>query len=429
MRLRDTTRFLDPTSVSAGQARQAQLVFQDGITRETIRRRPHSPSQERGRGAQLVDVDGDERIDFLFNHASLIHGHCYPPVTNAITEQANRMGAVSFPSGLEEQLGRELLQRTAIRPARIRFVNSGTEAVMLAIGAARRATGRPKILRFDGCYHGSLLALGPDHDPVRRGTSEVVCAFNDPAEVREALEREGPELACVLLDPYPSRGALAPPHRDFLAVVESLRRRHGVLLVVDEIVSSRLAYQGAASQLGLAPDLVCLGKYIGGGLPIGAVVMRQELAALFASERGPVIAHGGTFNGNPVTMAAGIACLRHLGNDQIGRINALTAALRTELQEVFHRHRSEWTVQHAGSLFHLWPRRPPPNSPGDARDLEARSELARLAYFLLCHGVVLAPTGFGCLATTTQASDVEYLLYAVDRFLAGAASPGPGRRP
>jgi glutamate-1-semialdehyde 2,1-aminomutase len=333
MRLRDTTRFLDPTSLSARKAGQAQLVFQDGITRETIRRRPHSPSQERGRGAQLVDVDGDERIDFLFNHASLIHGHCYPPVTNAITEQANRIGAVSFPSGLEEQLGRELLQRTVIRPARIRFVNSGTEAVMLAIGAARRATGRPKILRFDGCYHGSLLALGPGHDPARRGTGEVVCAFNDPAEVEEALEREGPRLACVLLDPYPSRGALAPAHRDFLAVVESLRRRHGVLLVVDEIVSSRLAYQGAASQLGLSPDVVCLGKYIGGGLPVGAVVMRPELAALFASERGPVIAHGGTFNGNPVTMAAGIACLRHLDDDQIGRINALTAALAPSCKE------------------------------------------------------------------------------------------------
>jgi glutamate-1-semialdehyde aminotransferase len=186
MRLRDTTRFLDPTSLSARKARQAQLVFQDGITRETIRRRPHSPSQERGWGAQLVDVDGDDRIDFLFNHASLIHGHCYPPVTNAITEQANRIGAVSFPSGLEEQLGRELLQRTVIRPARIRFVNSGTEAVMLAIGAARRATGRPKILRFDGCYHGSLLALGPGHDPAGRGTGEVVCAFNDPAEVEDA---------------------------------------------------------------------------------------------------------------------------------------------------------------------------------------------------------------------------------------------------
>jgi glutamate-1-semialdehyde 2,1-aminomutase len=429
MRLRDTTRFLDPKSVSARQVQQAWRVFPDGITRETIRRNPHNPGQDRGRGSQLVDVDGDERIDFLFNHASLIHGHCYPPVTKAITEQANRLGAVSFPSGLEEQLGRELLQRTVIRPGSMRFVNSGTEAVMLAIRAAREATGRPKILRFEGCYHGSLLAHRPDQNPIRRDRDEVVCAYNNPAQVQQALEREGHQLACVLLDPCPSRGALAPAQQDFLAVVESLRQRQGVMLVIDEIVSSRVAYRGATSQLGLSPDLICLGKYIGGGLPVGAVVMRPELAALFASERGPVIAHGGTFNGNPVTMAAGIACLRHLDNDQIGRINALTAALRAELQGVFRRHRSDWTVRDAGSLFHLWPGTPPPNSPGDARQPEARRELTRLAHFLLCHGVVLAPTGFGCLATTTQASDVEYLLYAVDRFLADAARTGPGHGP
>jgi glutamate-1-semialdehyde 2,1-aminomutase len=421
MRLRDTTRFLDPGSASARQVRQAQRVFPDGITRETIRRHPHSPSQDRGRGAHLVDVDGDERIDFLFNHASLIHGHCYPPVTRAITEQVGRIGAVSFPSGLEERLGRELLRRTAIRPARIRFVNSGTEAVMLAIRTAREATGRSRILRFDGCYHGSLLTAGPGPGPAGRGRDEVVCAFNDPAQARAALEREGPRLACVLLDPCPSRGALAPAERDFLAVVESLRRRHGVLLVVDEVVSSRLAFQGATSQLELSPDLICLGKHIGGGLPIGAVVMRPELAALFTSGSGPVIAHGGTFNGNPVTMAAGVACLSDLDRDRLGRINALTGALSESLRGIFRRRRSDWTARQAGSLFHRWPGPRLPRSPGEARHPEARRQLARLSHFLLCHGVVLAPTGLGCLATTSSAADVDYLLYAVERFLADGA--------
>jgi glutamate-1-semialdehyde 2,1-aminomutase len=416
MRLRETTRFLDPKSASARQVRQAQGVFPDGITRETIRR-PHSPSQDRGWGAHLVDVDGDERIDFLFNHTSLIHGHCYPPVTRAITEQAGRIGAVSFPSGLEERLGRELLRRTAIRPARIRLVNSGTEAVMLAIRTAREATGRSRILRFDGCYHGSLLTTGP----AGRGRDEVVCAFNNPARAQAALEREGPQLACVLLDLCPSRGALVPAGHDFLAVVESLRRRHGVLLVVDEVVSSRLAFQGATSQLELSPDLICLGKYIGGGLPVGAVVMHPELAALFTSGSGPIIAHGGTFNGNPVTMAAGIACLRDLDQDRIERINALTGALSEDLQGVFHRRHSDWTVRQAGSLFHLWPGARLPRSPGEARHPEARRQLARLSHFLLCHGVVLAPTGLGCLATTSQAADVDYLLYAVERFLADGA--------
>jgi glutamate-1-semialdehyde 2,1-aminomutase len=421
MRLLHTERFLDPTSASAEHARQAQAVFPDGITRETIRRDPYSPTQDHGEGSQLVDVDGDERIDFLFNHTSLIHGHCYPPVASAITEQANRIGAMSFPSGLEERLGRELLRRVAIRPARIRLVNSGTEAVMLAIQTAREATGRSRILRFRGCYHGSHLPIRGDLDGARAGTDQVLCAFNDPAGVQKTFEREGDQLACVLLDPWPSRGALAPARPDFLAVIESLRRRHGALLVVDEVMSSRAAYQGASSQLELAPDLICLGKYIGGGLPVGAIAMRAELATLFSRGSGPAIAHGGTFNGNPVTMAAGIACLNDLNEQQIVRINALTEDLCAELHAIFSRRGADWTVLHAGSLFHLWPRRRPPSSPEEAHDPGARDELQGLAFFLLRHGVVLAPSGLGCLATTTQADDVEYLVSAVDQYLAHAA--------
>jgi glutamate-1-semialdehyde 2,1-aminomutase len=344
MRLLDTERFLDPTSSSAKHAEQARSVFPDGITRETIRRDPYSPTQHHGQGSQLVDVDGDERIDFLFNHCSLIHGHCYPPVASAIAEQANRIGAMSFPSGLEERLGRELLQRVAIQPARIRLVNSGTEAVMLAVETAREKTRRSKILRFRGCYHGSQLPIRRDLDPARVSTQEVLCAFNDPAAVQRTFEREGDRLACVLLDPWPSRGALAPARPDFLAAIESLRRRHGVLLVVDEVMSSRTAYQGASSQLNLSPDIICLGKYIGGGLPIGAIAMRPDLAMLFSWESGPAIAHGGTFNGNPLTMAAGIACLGDLDEQQIGRVNALTEDLCSELHTVFSRRGVDWTV-------------------------------------------------------------------------------------
>ena len=422
MRLLHTERFLDPTSSSAKHARHAQVVFPDGITRETIRRDPYSPTQHHGQGSQLVDVDGDERIDFLFNYTTLIHGHCYPPVASAIAEQANRIGAVSFPSGLEERLGRELLRRVTIQPARIRLVNSGTEAVMLAIQTAREATGRSRILRFRGCYHGSQLPIHRDMEAKQARTNEVLCAFNDPDGVQETFEREGDQLACVLLDPWPSRGALAPAQPDFLAVIDLLRRRHGALLIVDEVMSSRTAYQGASSQLDLAPDLICLGKYIGGGLPVGAVAMRPDLAGLFSGKSGPpAIAHGGTFNGNPLTMAAGIACLDDLDEQQIGRLNALTEDLCAELRAVFSRRGADWTVRHAGSLFNLWPRTRPPSSPEEAHDPRARRELSKLAFFLLRHGVVLAPSGLGCLATTTRAGDVEYLVSAVEQYLGHAA--------
>jgi glutamate-1-semialdehyde 2,1-aminomutase len=417
VKVRQTKRFLDPRSASARNATQASRVFADGITRETIRRQPYSPSQAEGHGSVLVDVDGDERIDFLFNHASLIHGHCYPPVAEAIAGQARRMGAVSFPSGLEQRLGRELQRRVTIEAASFRFTNSGSEAVMLAVHTACAATGRRRILRFADCYHGSVLTPTQLDGRSWLGAEQLVCSFNAPAEVEAVAGREGGAIACVVLDPCPSRGALAGCTPELLAAIEALRRRHGTLLVLDEVFCSRAAYRGLASRLGLVPDLVCLGKHIGGGLPVGAVAMRPDLAELYSSRSGPTIAHGGTFNGNTLTMAAGLACLRDLSEAQIERINRLTAHLCSELRAVFARRRVDWAVRQVGSLFHLWPRSRLPATPQEARDPAAGRQLQELAFFLLCHGVVLAPTGLGCLATTTRGVDVDYLLAAVELYL------------
>jgi glutamate-1-semialdehyde 2,1-aminomutase len=416
--IRQTKRFLDSRSASARNATQASTVFADGITRETIRRQPYSPSQAEGRGSVLVDVDGDERVDFLFNHASLIHGHCYPPVADAIADQARRMGAVSFPSGLDERLGRELQRRVTVESARFRFTNSGSEAVMLAVRTACAATGRRKILRFAGCYHGSVLTPVQPDGASWLGTEQLVCSFNSPAEVEALAGREGGSIACVVLDPSPSRSALAGCTPEFLAAIDALRRRHGTLLVLDEVYCSRAAYRGLASRLGLVPDLTCLGKHIGGGLPIGAVAMRPELSELYSSRSGPTIDHGGTFNGNTLTMAAGLACLRDLGDTQIERMNRLTAHLCHELRAMFARRRVDWTVRYVGSLFHLWPRSRLPATPEEARDSVAGRQLRELTFFLLCHGVVLAPAGLGCLATTTRGIDVDYLLAAVEHYLA-----------
>jgi glutamate-1-semialdehyde 2,1-aminomutase len=418
MQLRRTARFLDPGSPSERHARRARSVFPDGITRETIRRHPYSPSQARGLGSRLIDVEGEERIDFLFNYTSLIHGHCYPPVIDAISGQARRLGAVSFPSGIEEALGRELLRRVAIAPGRIRFVNSGTEAVMLAVRTACAATGRHRLLRFEGCYHGSQLPMRRDPGSGWIGIDMEVCAFNSPEQVKEAFRRCGRELACVLLDPCPTRGALAVAEPAFLAAIESLRQQYGVLLVVDEVVSSRASYSGLAGQLGIAADLICLGKYIGGGLPVGAIVMRSDLASLFSAESGPAVAHSGTFNGNALTMAAGLACLERLDRAQIERINALTAHLCRELRAVFSRQRVGWAVRNVGSLFHLWPEGRLPRSPEEASDPHRLRQLAELAFFLLCHGAVLAPSGLGCLATIMEEPDLDYLVAALDRYLA-----------
>ncbi|MEM7787090.1 MAG: glutamate-1-semialdehyde 2,1-aminomutase [Bacteroidota bacterium] len=277
---------------------------------------------ERGEGPYLVDVDGTRYIDYVLSFGPLLLGHAPEAVTRAVAEQAQKGTSYGAPSPLEVELA-ETIQETYPSMERLRFVNSGTEGAMSAVRAARAYTGRTKVVKFDGHYHGHadlLLAkagsgvatLGlPDSPGVPEAVTAdtLVVPFNDEAALREVFAREGDQIAAVLTEPIAGNMGFVRPRDGFLAFLREITERHGALLVFDEVMVGFRVHPGGAQALyGVTPDVTILGKVIGGGLPVGAYGGRAEVMKLMAPD-GPVY-QAGTLSGNPRAMAAGLALLR-----------------------------------------------------------------------------------------------------------------------
>src|SRR6266508_1615196 len=347
-----TKRWADSGSRSAPLARQPQAVLPGGNTRTTVWMSPHPPYADSGDGCWVTDVDGDRRLDCLNNYTALIHGHAHPRIVEAATRRLAKGASFPMPTPEEIELASLLVDRLP-SVERVRFTNSGSEAVMMAIKAARGYTGRPKIAKFEGAYHGSYdfaevslssspenwgTAAAPASVAYSRGTPRgvlddvVVLPFNRPELAVARIEREAPNLAAVLLDPIPNRAGLMPARRDFLDAIREVTRAHGIVLIFDEVITLRVGYDGAQGVFGVTPDLTTMGKIIGGGFPVGAVGGRAEVMAVFDPTGGSTaVPHGGTFNGNPVTMAAGLAAMTLLDRPAFERLDDLGAKLRASL--------------------------------------------------------------------------------------------------
>src|SRR5947208_7281015 len=278
----------------------------------------------RARGSRLEDVDGNAFIDYVMSWGPLIHGHAPRGLAEALAAAARRGTSFGAPSPLEVELG-ERVRRLMPSLERVRFVNSGTEAAMSAVRVARAATGRDRLVKFQGCYHGhadsflvqagsGALTLGVPTSPgVTRGASAdtLVAAYNDLASVHRVLEANRGQVAAVIVEPIAGNMGIVPPADGFLRGLREAADAHGALLVFDEVISGFRASPGGAQGLtGVRPDLTCLGKIIGGGLPVGAYGGRADLMEL-VSPAGPVY-QAGTLSGNPLAMAAGIWCLDRL---------------------------------------------------------------------------------------------------------------------
>lgn len=288
-----------------------------GNTRTTIFHDPYPVYLVHGRGCRVTDVDGVERLDFVSNYTSLILGHCHPRVVEAVQRQAGRLTSAAAPSELEVELAERIRERLPSVEL-LRFCNSGTEATMLALRAARAFTGRSKVAAFAGGYHGShdLAASIPAEAgsppgapgvPAALAETLVVAPFDDVEGTRAALEPHLGELAAVIVEPVLGSGGVLPASREFLAFLRELTREAGALLVFDEVISFRVGYHGAQGRLGVTPDLTTLGKIIGGGLPLAAYGGRKDVMSMIAPE-GPAY-QAGTLSGNPAAVAAGTAML------------------------------------------------------------------------------------------------------------------------
>jgi glutamate-1-semialdehyde 2,1-aminomutase len=428
----ETRAYARPDSKSAKLWERAQSVLPGGNSRTTVFMAPRPIYAAEGEGCWIVDADGDRRLDLLNNYTSLMHGHAHPAITEAATRRLARGASFPLPTAEEIDLAALIAERVA-GIEQVRFTNSGSEAVMMAIKAARGFTGRPKIAKFEGAYHGSYdwaevsLGSGPDEwGPAdapasiaySKGTPRsvledvVVLPFNRTELAVARIEREAKNLAAVLIDPMPNRAGLIPARAEFLRAMREVTTKHGICLVFDEVISFRLGFHGAQGLFDIRPDLTSLGKIIGGGFPVGAVGGRAEVMAVFDPRGGkPRVPHGGTFNANPVTMAAGLAAMRLMDEKAFERLDELGGKLRSGVEACFERAGVPGAVTGMGSLFRL---HPAPRAFVDYRSAVAsKEELAgfdRLYRQLIDHGILLAPTGLGCLSTAVGEAEVEYFL-------------------
>ena len=410
-----------------------------GNTRTTVFMKPFPIYAARGEGCRVWDVDGHEYIDCINNFTSLIHGHAHPVLIEAATRQLALGSAFGLPTESELDLA-ELLVSRLPSVDQIRFANSGTEAVMMALKAARAFTGRPKIAKCEGAYHGSYdyaeVSLDPTPEawggnaPVSvayaRGTPQnvltdvVTIPFNDTEAAVSLIREHGHELAAVLVDPMPNRAGLAPADKSYLEALRRVTREVGALLIFDEVITFRLGYHGAQGIWGIDPDLTTLGKIMGGGFPVGAVAGAREFMSVFDPTSGkPALPHGGTFSANPVTMRAGIAAMEMLDHAAFARLDAIGDAVRAGIDDAFRKNGVPGGTVGLGSLLKIhFADRP-------IRDYRSAymtsQETRRQSIFnrgLLNRGVLAAGYGLMALSTPMTDADVEAIIVAASGALA-----------
>ena len=403
-----------------------------GDTRSVTFYQPYPTFIKSGHGFTLVDVDGIEYIDFLNNYNSLIHGHAHPKVTEAVSRQL-RSGSV-YGSPVESQLlmAEELCARLP-GADKIRFCNSGTEATMLAIGLARHVTRKQKILKMEGGYHGShdglqisikpaLKSAGPIDRPHSVPESPgippdvidncVVAPFNNIPITQQIIAQNHPDLAAIIVEPVAGACGMIPPRPGFLEMLRTATAKYGILLIFDEVLSFRLSRGGCQELYGIVPDLTALGKIIGGGFPVGALAGSNELMKHFAPDKAGFYGHSGTFNGNPVTMTAGIATLTELTSAEIERINHLGKQLRAGLRQELNELGVAARVTGAGSLIQVHFTR---SEVTDWRSAAtANVELRNLFHLLLLeNGIFAATRTFFNISTPMGDAEISKLIEAV----------------
>ena len=423
------------SSKSAELYQRALKVMPGGCSRNTVLRKPHPLYAVKGEGCYVTDIEGDTRIDFANNMASLIHGHAHPAVVEAVTEQLHQGTAFTLATEQEIDYALHICQRSKSFD-KVRFVNSGTEAVMSCLKAARAYTGRPKIAKVEGAYHGLYdyaevsQTSRPDNwgdlnrpasVPVAYGTPQsalddvVVIPFNDTARAIEILNQHADELACVLLDLMPHRVGVLPANEDFVRAIYRWTRNNQALLVCDEVITFRSNYGGAQEWYGVRPDLTAMGKMIGGGFPVGALAGRKEVMDVMDPLAAKVLfPHSGTFSANPITMVAGRVSMELFDQAAVKRVNDLADSARAQIREAIAIADIPACVTGEGSMFRVHMK---PNPPTSYRSAFISPEESRRLTILLDHlfdnGIMMINTCSGVLSTVMTEKEIGDLAEAM----------------
>ena len=426
-------RFRENNPRSLEQFEHLRESTPGGVAKGAYYFKPFPLTIERGEGCYMYDVDGHKYVDFVNHHTGQILGHGHPDVMDAVKRQIDRGIAISAPMGHEKDLCAEMCKRVNSLD-RIRFVNSGTEATLHAIRLARGSSGKPKIAKFEGGYHGSHDAVeisvappiekaGPADAPIpvaqTAGMSPcaleeiVILPYANLDAVARIIAANKDELACVIMDP--KAGILQIP-KEFVQAVREIAKKHGIIFIFDEIVGFRTGPGGAQEHFGVEPDLTCYGKIVGGGFPVGAFGGRADLMDLFDPSQPQGFGQSGTYSANPVTMAAGLAMLRALTPAAYDHLNNLSQRLKDGLNEMFARKGIDGVAVTLGSVFSFYFT--------EVKELTSYRSLAKndtemthkVFLSLLEQGYYLSfGLGMCAICLPTEASHIDGLIEAIDK--------------
>jgi glutamate-1-semialdehyde 2,1-aminomutase len=428
-------RYRTTTRGSEQSFSAARRHLPTGVSRQTLVFPPYPLFADRGRGQYLWDVDGNRYLDLVNNYTSLIHGHAHPASVAAATAELQRGGALGAPTRLELGLAELLIERfPAIE--QLRFALSGSEAVGFACRAARAYTGRTRLLKFEGGFHGSndevqqsisAAPLAPGEfaagTPNSKGLLDVptiVAVYNDLDSVRTAFTAHGRDIAAVIVEPFLGNAGLVCAAPGFLAAVADIAHQHGALFILDEIQSMRLQYGGAQEMHGVHPDITTLGKIMGGGLPLAAFGAGRDIMQVLDGFT-PAVPQTGTFTAFSAALAAGLATMRAYDRIAASAINHAGETVRAGIRQIFAHHSLPACVNGQGSMFNVILA---PEPVADYRTWRAApTELwTRVRMGLLANGVYITPRGTGCISTPMTGADIDRFLTELHQAVEDATS-------
>jgi len=396
--------YFQRTEKSAEAHAQAKLVMPGGNSRQAGYWEPYPLTIERAEGIHMWDVDGNQYMDLINNYTALVHGHAYAAIVEAAEGQIGRGTCWAAGNTLQTPLAQRIIDRIP-SVEQVRFTNSGTEANSLAFTIARIVTGRNKLLMARYGYHGSLLEfeIGSfGHE----GPVTCLATFNDASDFERVLAEHGSDIAAVFLEPVLGSGGVIPASREFLESVKAATHNAGALFIFDEVLTLRFGYGGCQTDLGLSPDLTTFGKLIGGGFPVGAVGGTIDFMKIFDPADLKVF-HTGTFNANPVSMAAGDVSLRELTAGRIATMHELASALKDGLIACAEKAGLPMTINHFGSCLNIYfsDKAPESSIVRDDADIIGRFHLAGMN-----NGLFVAPRGMIALSTVFTQAHIDEVL-------------------
>jgi glutamate-1-semialdehyde 2,1-aminomutase len=394
---------------------EACAAMPGGNTRTVIHVDPFPLAIRHGEGARLIDLDGHEYVDFLSEFTAGLYGHSHPLIRAAIIEALDEGLNFGAHNRIEAQFAAAICARFPGIEL-VRFTNSGTEANLMAVAAARAITGRPKILVFDGGYHGGVFYFRDGGSPINAPFDYLIGRYNDLAAVQALVMPHRDALAAILVEPMLGSGGCIPAEPGFLAGLRALADETGALLIFDEVMTSRLAPGGLQEVHGILPDLTSLGKYVGGGMSFGAFGGRADVMAHFDPRRPDAFPHAGTFNNNMLTMKAGLTGLTRIYTPEAARsLNASGDRLRERLNAVARRRGLAMQFTGLGSMMAVHMTDRPIRTSADAAS--GHAQLRDLFYFdMLARGVWIAKRGMIALSIALDDEDCDRFVAAVEEF-------------